>query len=125
MKQFAANLTGALVEAWQEVRIHKTRVMMSLIGVAVAVCAITTVVGLGAVAQQAGIQQQERQGGRPANLSMSARCRRMALRQEPTRSKRYGGWRWNATTSPHATRISRPSRRSSSSMARSPPRCRG
>lgn len=72
MNRFTANLTGALVEAWQEVRIHKTRVMMSLIGVAVAVCAITTVVGLGSVAQQAMIQQQERQGGRPANLNMSA-----------------------------------------------------
>lgn len=72
MKGIATNLTGSMVEAWQELRIHKTRVMLSLIGVAVAVCAITTVVGLGAVAQQANVQQQERSGGRPANLTLSA-----------------------------------------------------
>lgn len=72
MKRFSANLTGSLIEAWQEVRIHKTRVMLSLIGVAVAVCALTTVVGLGAVAQAAIIQNQERASGRPANLVMSA-----------------------------------------------------
>ncbi len=59
---------GAFAEAWQEVRIHKTRVMLSLIGVAVAVCAITTVVGLGAVAQQATVEQAERSSGRPASL---------------------------------------------------------
>lgn len=72
MKRFSSNLTGSLIEAWQEVRIHKTRVMLSLIGVAVAVCALTTVVGLGAVAQAALIQNQERSSGRPANLVMSA-----------------------------------------------------
>jgi putative ABC transport system permease protein len=72
MKLLATNLAGSIVEAWQEVRIHKTRVMLSLIGVAVAVCALTTVVGLGTVAEAASIQQQERDGGRPANLSMSA-----------------------------------------------------
>ncbi|RJT87405.1 ABC transporter permease [Cryobacterium melibiosiphilum] len=46
--------------------------MLSLIGVAVAVCAITTVVGLGAVAQQATIEQSERQSGRPASLQVYA-----------------------------------------------------
>jgi len=72
MKRFASNVVGAVTEAWQEVRIHKTRVMLSLIGVAVAVCAITTVVALGAVAQQATLEQSERSGGRPASLYMSA-----------------------------------------------------
>jgi putative ABC transport system permease protein len=72
MSRFWSNLVGSFVEAWQEVRIHKTRVMLSLIGVAVAVCALTTVVGLGTVAQAAVIQQQERNGGRPASLSLSA-----------------------------------------------------
>ena len=70
MNPFATSLVGSFVEAWQELRIHRTRVMLSLIGVAVAVCAITTVVGLGAVAQQAQIEQSERQGGRPASLSL-------------------------------------------------------
>ncbi|MBC7442553.1 MAG: ABC transporter permease [Ramlibacter sp.] len=67
-----SNLVGSFVEAWQELRIHRTRVMLSLIGVAVAVCAITTVVGLGAVAEQATIEQSERQGGRPASLFLYA-----------------------------------------------------
>ena len=71
MKRFASNLVGSFVEAWQEVRIHRTRVMLSLIGVAVAVCAITTVVGLGAVGQQAMVEQSERQSGRPASLQLS------------------------------------------------------
>ncbi|KGJ76476.1 cell division protein FtsX [Cryobacterium roopkundense] len=66
------SLVGSFVEAWQELRIHRTRVMLSLIGVAVAVCAITTVVGLGAVAEQATIEQSERQGGRPASLALYA-----------------------------------------------------
>lgn len=67
-----SNLVGSFVEAWQEVRIHRTRVMLSLVGVAVAVCAITTVVGLGAVAGQAIQEQNESFGGRPANLSLTA-----------------------------------------------------
>ena len=72
MTRVVSNLVGSFFEAWQEVRIHKTRVMLSLIGVAVAVCAITTVVGLGAVAQQATVEQSERSGGRAASLFLSA-----------------------------------------------------
>nr|WP_228495118.1 ABC transporter permease [Clavibacter sp. VKM Ac-2873] len=52
-------------------RIHRTRVLLSLIGVAVAVAAITSVVGLGAVVQQSQTEQMERQSGRPASLSVS------------------------------------------------------
>lgn len=72
MKRFASNLVGSVIEAWQELRIHKTRVMLSLIGVAVAVCAITTVVGLGGIAQQATVESSERSGGRAASLYLSA-----------------------------------------------------
>ena len=64
-------LVGAVVEAWAELRIHRTRVLLSLLGVAVAVTAITSVVGLGAVVQQAQTEQMERQSGRPASLSVS------------------------------------------------------
>ncbi|MGO4784575.1 ABC transporter permease [Cryobacterium sp. W22_MBD10_FK3] len=70
MNRLLSNVVGSFVEAWQELRIHKTRVMLSLIGVAVAVCAITTVVGLGAVAQQAMLEQSEQQSGRSATLSL-------------------------------------------------------
>jgi putative ABC transport system permease protein len=67
-----SSLVGSVVEAWQELRIHRTRVLLSLIGVAVAVCAITAVVGLGALAEQASVEQIERSSGRPATLYVSA-----------------------------------------------------
>ena len=65
-------IVGAVVEAWAELRIHRTRVLLSLIGVAVAVAALTSVVGLGAIAQQATTESYERQSGRPATLFVSA-----------------------------------------------------
>ena len=64
------NFVGAVVEAWQELRIHRGRVLLSLIGVAVAVCAITSVVGLGAIAEEATRESNEASGGRPADLSI-------------------------------------------------------
>lgn len=64
-------LVGALLEAWQEVRVHRTRVLLSLVGVAVAVCSLTTVVALGAIVQQANQELSERSSGRPATLLVS------------------------------------------------------
>jgi putative ABC transport system permease protein len=72
MSRVLINLWGAALEAWTELRIHRTRVLLSLIGVAVAVAAITSVVGLGQIAQQAQLEQFERQSGRPASLYVSA-----------------------------------------------------
>jgi putative ABC transport system permease protein len=72
MSRVLTDLWGAILEAWTELRIHRTRVLLSLIGVAVAVAAITSVVGLGQIAQQAQLEQFERQGGRPATLFISA-----------------------------------------------------
>ncbi|CAN5132106.1 ABC transporter permease [soil metagenome] len=65
-------IVGAFVEAWSEIRIHRTRVLLSLIGVAVAVAALTSVVGLGAITQQATTENYERQSGRPATLFVSS-----------------------------------------------------
>ena len=67
-----SSLVGAVVEAGQELRIHRTRVLLSLIGVAVAVCAITSVVGLGGMAEQSVREQGEKNGGRPATLYIGA-----------------------------------------------------
>lgn len=67
-----SNVVGAVSEAWTELRIHRTRVLLSLIGVAIAVAALTAVVGLGAVAQQATTEGYERGGGRPATLAVNA-----------------------------------------------------
>jgi putative ABC transport system permease protein len=65
-------VVGALVEAWDELRIHKLRVLLALIGVAVAVCAIT---GITAAAQMTGQivkEQMERGSGRDTTLMVSA-----------------------------------------------------
>jgi putative ABC transport system permease protein len=72
VNRWASSIVGSVVEAWAELRIHKTRVLLSLIGVAVAVTAITVVVGVGAIAQQAITESNERNGGRPALLNVSA-----------------------------------------------------
>jgi len=61
---------GALVEAWAEFRVNRARVILSLVGVAVAVLALTGVVGIGNIATQAQIEQLERGSGRPATLTV-------------------------------------------------------
>ncbi|MCI0155956.1 ABC transporter permease [Leifsonia shinshuensis] len=65
-----AAVWGAIVEAWQELRIHRTRVLLSLIGVGVAVCALSSVVGLANIAEQGMRENSERYGGRPALLAI-------------------------------------------------------
>ncbi|MDN4640939.1 ABC transporter permease [Agreia sp. PsM10] len=72
MRRAFTSLVGAVIEAWQELRVHRTRVLLSLIGVAVAVCSLTTVVALGGIVQQANEELSERQSGRPASLYVSA-----------------------------------------------------
>lgn len=70
--RLVTGFVGAVSEAWAELRIHKTRVMLSLIGVGVAVTAITTVVGLGGIVQQSTTESMERNSGRPATISIYA-----------------------------------------------------
>ena len=65
-------LAGALVEAWDELRVHKLRVLLSLIGVAAAVTAITGVTAAVEMLSQAGREQTERWSGRETTLSVSA-----------------------------------------------------
>jgi len=62
---------GALIEAWAEFRVNKARVVLSLVGVGVAVLAMTAVVGVGQIATQAQIEQLEASSGRPATLYLS------------------------------------------------------
>lgn len=68
MTGFAA----AVAEAWQELRIHRLRVLLSLIGVGVAVCALTTAVAVSSIAKQALVEQAEREGGRPTTYGIYA-----------------------------------------------------
>jgi putative ABC transport system permease protein len=63
---------GSLAEAWDEVRVHKSRVVLSLVGVFLAVFAMTTVSALGQLVAQAQQEQGERSGGRPATVAVTA-----------------------------------------------------
>lgn len=64
-------LVGSVVEAWSEFKVHKARVLMSLIGVAIAVGALTAVAAFTAIAQQATTESFERSQGRPAMISVN------------------------------------------------------
>ncbi len=63
---------GALAEAWSELRHHKLRVLLSLIGIAVAVGAIAAVLALGDYMRQSTTEQSDRYGGREATIAISA-----------------------------------------------------
>jgi len=65
-------LLGTLAEAWDEVRVHKSRVVLSLVGVFLAVFAMTTVSALGQLVAQVQQEQGERYGGRPATVAITA-----------------------------------------------------
>lgn len=65
-------IVGAIVEAWDELRIHKLRVLLALIGVACAVTAITSVTAVIAMLKQATQEQTDRQNGRLVSLIVSA-----------------------------------------------------
>ncbi|QTX05028.1 ABC transporter permease [Agromyces archimandritae] len=71
LARLATRLVSTVVEALEELRIHRGRVLLSLVGVAVAVCALATVVGAAAIAEQGGRETQERAGGRPATIQFS------------------------------------------------------
>ncbi|MFZ7088084.1 ABC transporter permease [Curtobacterium sp. RRHDQ10] len=62
---------GTLLEAWSEVRVHRGRVVLSLVGVTVAVASLTAVTGFGSLSEAAVQATSERWAGRPATFSMS------------------------------------------------------
>jgi hypothetical protein len=65
-------LLGTLAEAWDEVRVHKSRVLLSLVGVFLAVFAMTTVTALGLMVAQVQQELGERAGGRAATVAVNA-----------------------------------------------------
>lgn len=67
-----SGFVGALLEAWAELRHHKLRVLLSLIGIAVSVAALTAVVALGEYQRQMAAEQSDRYGGRMATITVSA-----------------------------------------------------
>ena len=52
LARLATGFAAALLEAWQELRIHKLRVLLSLIGVTVAVASLTTALAGAGMARQ-------------------------------------------------------------------------
>lgn len=95
---------STLVEAWQELRINKVRILLALLGVALSVAALTSVVGVGNLAREGYKEQSERNGGRVATLSLGVYGPTMpdAARVE----KAYQGiqQRYGITTSTHVGR---------------------
>lgn len=65
-------LLGALADAWAEIRVHKLRVLLSLIGIAVSVAALTAVFAFSEYQRQYQMEQSDRYGGRSATLVVSA-----------------------------------------------------
>lgn len=63
-------VVSAVVEAWQELRINKTRILLALVGVALSVAALTSVVGVGNLAREGFNASSERNGGRSATLGL-------------------------------------------------------
>lgn len=65
-------LVGALSEAWGEVRVHRSRVVLSLVGVVIAVFAMTIITAAGEIGRQVVLESVERSAGRSTTLSISA-----------------------------------------------------
>ncbi|WP_435743865.1 ABC transporter permease [Microbacterium sp. PMB16] len=63
---------GALADAWAEIRVHKLRVLLSLIGIAVSVGALTAVVAISEYQRQFQAEQSDRWGGRAATIVVAA-----------------------------------------------------
>ncbi|MBT2476223.1 ABC transporter permease [Microbacterium sp. ISL-103] len=63
-------LLGALSDAWAEIRVHKLRVLLSLIGIAVSVAALTGVVAISEYQRQFQAEQSDRWGGRVATVAV-------------------------------------------------------
>ncbi|QCR19623.1 ABC transporter permease [Agrococcus sp. SGAir0287] len=65
-------VAATFVEAVAQLRIHRVRVMLSLVGVAVAVAALTASVAMGDIVRQTSIESMEQSSGRPATFGFSA-----------------------------------------------------
>jgi putative ABC transport system permease protein len=65
-------LVSSVLEAAGELRVHKLRVLLSLIGVAVAVASLASIVAIADLGRAQMQEQNERWGGRPATLQVNA-----------------------------------------------------
>lgn len=65
-------LAAIFAEAWSEIRVHKLRVMLSLLGVFLAVLGMTSIAAAGDIGRQLVTESAERSGGRPATVTVQA-----------------------------------------------------
>lgn len=65
-------LMAILAEAWSEIRVHKLRVVLSLLGVFLAVFGMTSIAAASNIGEQLVTESGERASGRPATLQVSA-----------------------------------------------------
>ncbi len=65
-------LVAILAEAWSEIRVHKLRVILSLVGVFLAVFGMTSIAAAGDIGRQLVAESSERSGGRPATVTVEA-----------------------------------------------------
>ena len=111
---------ATLAEAWSEVRVHKARVVLSLVGVFLAVFAMTTVTALGLIVAQVQQEQGERMSGRSATIGVSAYFPETGAYPDPAEwdtavadlTERYGitatatvGWEENRFRLPGGTQL--------------------
>lgn len=66
------SVIGALIEAWEELKINRGRVILSLIGVGAAVWAMATVIALGSILSSTDEYYQSLWDGRPGTVSVMA-----------------------------------------------------
>ena len=71
MNGFLTGVVGALIEAWAQLRIGKLRVMLSLVGVAVAVAAMTFVIAFGQLSAAVNAEIMEQWNGRPGTVRLT------------------------------------------------------
>lgn len=71
MNRVVTIAVGTLVESWQELRVHRGRVVLSLVGVTIAVASLAVVVGFGQLAERATAAANEQFAGRPATFAVS------------------------------------------------------
>ncbi len=65
-------IMAILAEAWSEIRVHKLRVILSLVGVFLAVFGMTSVAAAGNIGRQLVTESAERASGRPATVTVGA-----------------------------------------------------
>lgn len=71
MNGLVTTVVGTIVESWQELRVHRGRVVLSLVGVTLAVASLAAVVGYGSLAERVTAAFSEQYGGRAATYGLT------------------------------------------------------